>query len=67
MLDRSHLALAGTLNRLSDHDLEEPRQTNWGEMWPAWRIFWTMADHDAFHGGVIGYLRDLFYWRADRT
>jgi len=31
-------------------------------MWPAWRIFTTMIDHDAFHGGTIGYLRDLYYW-----
>jgi len=66
MLDRSHLTLAGALNGLSDQELDEPRKTNWGELWPAWRIFWTMADHDAFHGGVIGYLRDLYFWRAGR-
>jgi hypothetical protein len=21
-----------------------------------------MTDHDAFHGGAIGYLRDLYHW-----
>ena len=34
--------------------------TNWGEEWPAWRIFWTMIHHDAHHGGEIGALRDLY-------
>jgi hypothetical protein len=43
--------------------LDEPVKTNWGELWPAWRIFWVMADHDAFHGGMIGKLRDLYRWR----
>jgi hypothetical protein len=37
-----------------------PRWTNWGERWPAWRILWTMIDHDAHHGAEIGCLRDLY-------
>jgi len=45
-----------------DAHLDEPRKTNWGELWPAWRVFLTMADHDALHGGAIGYLRDLYLW-----
>jgi hypothetical protein len=59
--------LEGALAQLTDEQLDEPRKTNWGELWPAWRIFWTMADHDAFHGGTIGVLRDLYHWRADRA
>jgi hypothetical protein len=31
-----------------------------GERWPAWRVLWTMIDHDAHHGGEIGCLRDLY-------
>jgi hypothetical protein len=34
--------------------------TNWGERPPAWRILWTMIDHDAHHGAEIGCLRDLY-------
>jgi hypothetical protein len=47
----------------TDAGLDQPVKTNWGELWPAWRIFWCMADHDAFHGGAIGILRDLYRWR----
>jgi DinB superfamily len=51
-----------------ENDLDQPRKTNWGEMWPAWRIFTTMTDHDALHSGTIGCLRDLYLWtRAART
>ena len=49
-------ALAG----LDDKRLDDLRWTNWGERWPAWRIVWTMIDHDAHHGGEIGCLRDLY-------
>lgn len=50
------------LGRTSESGLDEMRKTNWGETWPTWRIFWTMVDHDALHGGAIGYLRDLHHW-----
>jgi len=46
----------------TEDDLDRPRKTNWGEMWPAWRIFTCMTDHDALHTGMIGGLRDLYYW-----
>jgi len=62
MLDQAHMRLSGELAGLSDGQLDDMVKTNWGELWRAWRIFWTMADHDAFHGGTIGYLRDLFLW-----
>jgi hypothetical protein len=65
-LEKGHRLLRDELARLSDSQMDEPRKTNWGELWPAWRIFWSMADHDAFHGGVIGYLRDMYHWTAKK-
>src|SRR5712691_610699 len=62
LLEQGQALLRADLQTLAEAELDEPRKTNWGELWPAWRIFWTMTDHDAFHGGVIGYLRDLYYW-----
>jgi hypothetical protein len=59
-LERGHALLVEDLAALGDADLGAPVSTNWGETWPAWRIFWTMIDHDAHHGGEIGVLRDLF-------
>jgi hypothetical protein len=70
-LERGHALLVEDLAALGDADLGAPVSTNWGETWPAWRIFWTMIDHDSHHGGEIGVLRDLFRsrpigGRADR-
>ncbi len=47
-----------------DADLDAEVGTNWGEPWPAWRIFWTMIEHDAWHGGEIGTMRDLYRRRS---
>jgi len=70
---------AGALDRLSegqqllrddltgladDSALDAKVATNWGEPWPAWRIFWTMIEHDAWHGGEIGTMRDLYRNRS---
>jgi hypothetical protein len=52
--------LRAALAALDDEQLDGLRWTNWGERWPAWRIVWTMIDHDAHHGGEIGCLRDLY-------
>lgn len=61
MLERGHALLVQDLEALSnDEELERSVQTNWGETWPAWRIFWTMIHHDATHGAEIGCLRDLY-------
>lgn len=60
LLDQGHALLQDDLHGLQESDLDAPRNTNWGEIWPAWRIFWVLVDHDALHGGVIGYLRDLY-------
>ena len=59
-LHDGHRLLRGALEGLADPALDEPRLTNWGEPWPAWRIFWTMIDHDAHHGAEISCLRDLY-------
>jgi len=59
-LNEGHALLQADLDGCDEADLDSPRLTNWGEEWPAWRIFWTMIDHDAHHGGEIGSLRDLY-------
>jgi DinB superfamily len=59
-LEEGQALLRAALAGLGDDELDGPRWTNWGERWPAWRILWTMIDHDAHHGGEIGCLRDLY-------
>jgi hypothetical protein len=59
MIDEGQALLEKDLEGLKDPDLQEPTLTNWGEEWPTWRIFWTMINHDLWHGGEIGALRDL--------
>jgi hypothetical protein len=59
-LETGQAQLKTALDGLSDADLAALRPTNWGEMWPTWRIFWTMAAHDLQHGAEIGCLRDLY-------
>jgi uncharacterized damage-inducible protein DinB len=61
-LEAGHKLLLRDLDGLDDASLEREVLTNWGERWPARRIFWTMISHDLHHGGEIGALRDL--WRA---
>jgi hypothetical protein len=59
-LEAGQAQLQTALAGLADADLTEMRPTNWGELWPTWRIFWTMAGHDLHHGAEIGCLRDLY-------
>jgi hypothetical protein len=65
MLDEGQRLLLDDLAALSDDDLDAPVLTNWGETWPAWRIFWTMSHHDAHHGAEVGVLRDLYRRRGE--
>lgn len=58
-LEEGHTRLESALESLSDPNLEEMRLTNWDELWPTWRIFWSMIAHDLHHGAEIGCLRDL--------
>jgi uncharacterized damage-inducible protein DinB len=60
LLEEGQAMLVEDLGDLSDEDLEREVLTNWGERWPAWRIFHTMVDHDVHHGAEIALLRDLF-------
>ena len=66
LLDTGHRLLRADLLGLSEDDLNLPRRTNWGEIWPASRIFTVLIDHDALHGGAIGQMRDLYYWSHRR-
>jgi hypothetical protein len=62
LLDHGQALLHDDLQGLSESQLDDAVLTNWGERWPAWRIFCVMTDHDALHGGVVGCLRDLYRW-----
>jgi DinB superfamily len=64
-LEQGQRLLRADLAGLDDTTLDAPCLTNWGELWPAWRIFWAMIDHDAHHGAEIRCLRDLY--RAGRA
>ena len=64
LLEEGYETLRADLEVETEEGLDRPRKTNWGEMWPAWRIFTAMIDHDALHTGTIGSLRDLYYWRT---
>ena len=66
-LEAGPRSLRAALAGLDDDGLDGPRWTNWGERWPAWRILWTMIDHDAHHGAEIGCLRDLYRAAAAGT
>jgi hypothetical protein len=59
-LQAGHDRLRGRLHSLADDGLGAMRLTNWGDRWPTWRIFWTMAAHDLHHGAEVGCLRDLY-------
>jgi hypothetical protein len=59
-LEEGQHELMATLMTLQPRDLERQVLTNWGEEWPAWKIFWTMIHHDIHHGAEIGALRDLY-------
>jgi hypothetical protein len=66
-LEAGHAMLVRDVESLDDADLERAVLTNWGEKWPAHRIFWTMVDHDLHHGGEIGVLRDLYRTKVVRA
>ncbi len=61
LLERGQRLLVEDLASLAgDAALDAPRRTKWGELWPTWRIFWTLIHHDAHHGGEIGCIRDRY-------
>lgn len=63
-LKHGHELLLADLATLIDPDLDRIVKTNWGEEWPAWKIFDTIISHDLHHGGEIGVLRDLYRLRS---
>jgi hypothetical protein len=63
VLEAGHHQLRADLAVQTETDLDSLVLTNWHERWPAWRIFWTMLNHDALHTGTIGQLRDDYLWR----
>lgn len=60
MLEDAHRQLRQVLDDLDETDMDKIVPTNWGELWPIWRIFWVMILHDLTHGAEIGCLRDLY-------
>ena len=60
LFEEGHKRLKYTLMQLSETDMGKMVFTNWGEEWPIYKIFWTMASHDLHHGGEIGCLRDFY-------
>lgn len=66
VLEAGQNDLRNDLVSIADDQLDDEVLTNWGERWPAWRIFWTMINHDALHTGAIGQLRDDYFWRNQR-
>ena len=52
--------LRAVLQDVADADLGELRLTNWGDLWPAERIWRTLIDEQVHHGAEISLLRDLF-------
>ena len=63
-LEAGQAMLLRDLAALDDAGLDREVLTNWGEKWPARKIFWTMVNHDLHHGGEIGALRDLYRERG---
>jgi len=59
-LEEEQQRLTSALDELTDSELETLRPTNWGEQWPTWRLFWTLAAHDLEHGAEIGLLRQIY-------
>lgn len=56
-LDRGQELVEGALR--GESNLRRPVLTSRGETWPAWRVFWTLAEHDLEHSGEIAVLRAL--------
>jgi hypothetical protein len=51
------------LEGLTEPDLDRLVPTNWGERWPAYRIFATLINEQVHHGAEISLLRDLYRYR----
>ena len=61
-LASSQRQIVEAIDGITDPDQE--RRTNWGEMWPTWRIVSTVVDEQIHHGAEINLLRDLYPHRS---
>jgi hypothetical protein len=59
-LGASQELLLQVIERLDDDELDRPKRTNWGEVWPCERIWRTLIDEQVHHGAEISLLRDLY-------
>ncbi|HEY8167257.1 MAG TPA: DinB family protein [Candidatus Limnocylindrales bacterium] len=58
-LRSSHEALMRHVEALTDDDLEQPRNANWGEARETRWLLSTLLQHDAYHAGEINRMRAL--------
>lgn len=59
-LRASQEPLSAVLAGLAEADLDSPRKTNWGDLWPCHKIFTTLINEQVHHGAEISLLRDLY-------
>jgi hypothetical protein len=59
-LRASQEPLSVVLAGLTEADLDTPRKTNWGDLWPCHKIFTTLINEQVHHGAEISLLRDLY-------
>lgn len=58
-LKEAHVRFVDHVRALSDHELAEPRQSNWGEAKETRWLISTMLEHDTYHAGEINHIRSL--------
>ena len=56
-LERAHELVESAL--AAETNLARPLLTSSGETWPAWRIFWTLAENDITRAAEFATLREL--------
>jgi uncharacterized damage-inducible protein DinB len=59
-LRAAHEQFRSGVAELTDDQLPEPRQANWGEELPTRTLINLMVEHDLYHGGEINYIRGLY-------
>jgi len=59
-LQKTQRSLIGSLQNLTDEQLDYKVPTHWGDMWPIKRIISTLIFHDAYHFGQINTIKNLF-------
>lgn len=62
---QAHERLMVDVRSLSDHDLNQPRFANWGELCETRWLLSMLLQHDVYHAGEINHIRSLLV-REDR-